>query len=505
MAAASGDGGPDWAALPAACLARGLALLPPSSAAAATGACACTCVGWRPATHDEALWRAALLTERPAAAAPGGVRASSSLGMTTRRADSCTDLPLALADAAAARAAVRAARESRARMMTGAPTRTRVLSGHTDFVRCLALQDGHWLLSAASSFAMRDCSLRLWDVRSSECAARLTGHTAPIWAMDWRGGHSPAVTGSGDGTVGVWDVESARQQQQRPPLMLRGSGSDISMVALDADGRHCAAGYRAHGFTVWRLRSDGDAPSDAPAHAAEVALHASHTSTVTSVQLSTGGEIVAVGRQDGYIEIGRVPPEGEDSSGANLSVFEVCDTTVSTLSFDEAATGPLADVILVGTSNGLYAVPQALADHVSIDCFAVATMLQSSAVTCHQQGVAGSDAVVAVGDQAGAVTLCDARMPTDGGCRRLGIASRIAFGPPILALHACGHALAVGAADGNARMYDLRALGGVAVRALASTPLPGHTHRDRLWALHLDEQRLITAGLDHDIAVRDWF
>lgn len=507
--AAAGDDGPDWAALPAACLARGLALLPPLSAAAATAAASCTCMGWRPAEQHGGLWRAALLAERPAAVAPGGLRASSTVGMTSQRADSGTEPPLAeptgdaLADAAATRAAVRAAREARERMATGTPTRTRVLRGHTDFVRCLALQDGHWLLSAASSFAMKDCSLRLWDVRSGECAARLTGHSAPIWSMDWRGGHSPAVTGSGDGTVRVWDVESARQQHQRPPLVLRGSGSEVSTVALDGAGRHCAAGYRTRGFTVWRLRSDGDAPGDAPAHAAEVALHAPHSWSVACVALSAAGHIVVVGRQDGFIAIGRVPSEDEDHPGATTSCG-VCNSSVSTLSFDETTTGPLADALVVGTAKGLYAVPYTMADHASIDPFDVATMVQSSAVTCHQQGVAGSDAVVAVGDQAGTVTLCDARMPDDG-CGRLGVASRIAFGPPILALHACGHALAVGAADGNARMYDLRALGGVDVRALASAPLPGHTHRDRLWALHLDERRLITAGLDHDIAVRDWF
>ena len=494
-AATAAPDAPDWAALPPPCLARGLALLPPAAVAAATAAAACTCVAWRAAAYDARLWRAALHGER---FPPAGVRAASTLGMAAQRAHvAAVGEATGANDAAEARAEVRAAREARARMAAATPTRTRVLRGHTDFVRCLALRDEHWLLSAASSYAMRDCSLRLWDVRSGACAARLTGHSAPIWCMDWRGAGSPAVTGSGDGTVGVWDVAAP----QRPPLLLRGGDGRVSSLALDATGQHCGGCFGDGEVVVWRLRSTGDTSKDAPAHAAEAAFRYPGSASVgVCVALSGAGDVVAWGTEDGCVVLGRVPAEGV---AADICCTEV-PYTVSTLSFDETATGPLADAVLVGTSHGLFAVPFALQaevapESVKLAFITTAQLAPGAAVTCHQQGVAGCHSVVAVGDHSGAVRLCDVRTP-EGDVVHV---TPLHAGPPLLALHAVGHVLATGAADGDARLFDLRALGGDG--AIAATLLPGHTHRERLWALHLDERRIVTAGLDHVIAVRDWF
>ena len=491
---------PDWAALPAPCLARGLALLPPSAVAAATAAAACTCVAWRAATHDARLWRAALYGER---FPPAGVRAASTLGMSAQRAhlaEQHREGAVAADDAAETRAAVCAARDARARMAAATPTRTRVLRGHTDFVRCLALRDEHMLLSAASSYALRDCSLRLWDVRSGACTARLTGHNAPIWCMFWRGGGSPAVTGSGDGTVGVWDVAAP----QRPPLLLRGGDGRASSVALDASGRHCAGCFGDGEMVVWRLRPDGDAAGDAPSHAAEVAYRcpgsdAANSSGAVCVALSGAGDVVCWGTEDGCVVMGRVPAEGV---AGDICCTEVAEA-IATLSFDNTAIGPLADAMLVGTERGLFAVPFAMMAEVLpasmlASFIGTAQLAPGAAVTCHQQGVAGCDSVVAVGDQSGLVRLCDVRTPE---CDVVHV-TPLHTGPPVLALHAVGHVLATGAADGDARLFDLRALGR---GAIAANLLQGHTHRERLWALHLDERRVVTAGLDHVIAVRDWF
>jgi WD40 repeat protein len=65
---------------------------------------------------------------------------------------------------------------------------------------CLALI----LLWASNS----DNTCKVWDVKSSECLATLTGHTGRIWSVSTNKQGSLAASASGDGTVKIWDLKS---------------------------------------------------------------------------------------------------------------------------------------------------------------------------------------------------------------------------------------------------------------------------------------------------------
>ncbi len=76
----------------------------------------------------------------------------------------------------------------------------------------------------------------VWDLESGESAlSPLTGHDGPVHAVAVakRQGRPVIVSGSGDGTVRVWDLESG-EPRGRPVLSayLSGRGSLINCNAL---------------------------------------------------------------------------------------------------------------------------------------------------------------------------------------------------------------------------------------------------------------------------------
>jgi hypothetical protein len=558
--------GPEWAALPAACLLRVLTPL----AAADVAAAACVCVAWRAAAADGRLWRGLCRAERPPR---GSVRASCSLGAAADAEATDEDGDASDDDKPAAhdwRSALRAARAARERMLAGTPTRAHVLRGHTDFVRCLAVRQG-LILTAASSVRMQDCSLRLWHLTSGACLARWTGHSGPIWCMDWRGGTGPAATGSEDGTVKLWDVAAAAASSSarsdyaeevaaedlrraeappsRPPLSLvlgaQGAGRrSVTAVALDAQSRTVAACGAWGTVVAWHLRRvaedaeeaaeaqeeagasavgqrSGAATPASPAHAASsapalcVAAGEYRGASANCLQLSRAGDLLAWGCDGGAVGVARVPSPDDVGSGsggngggpasAALS-FPTGALSVTTLSFDAAASagGPLAHALLVGSNAGLTALHGALSRGVAGD----ATL-------------PGCAAVPLLSASAGAVT-CH-QQGVGGAPAVIAAATRSgalhlvdARAPPV---HGDGSAWRAGVgstalclhACGHA-LFTGHENGGAYVWDTRSgggagpqRPVRGCApHADRLWALHADERALVTAGLDATVTVREW-
>jgi len=84
------------------------------------------------------------------------------------------------------------------------------LVGHTDYVPCLAAlpdgrSDGGKLVSGS-----KDCTVRVWDVENKQAVAVLEGHTATVTCVAVAGGDGGTriVSGSSDGSVRVWDGDS---------------------------------------------------------------------------------------------------------------------------------------------------------------------------------------------------------------------------------------------------------------------------------------------------------
>jgi len=107
------------------------------------------------------------------------------------------------------------------------------LVGHTDHVPCLAAlpdgrSDGGMLVSGS-----KDCTVRVWDVGNKKAVAVLEGHTTTVTcvAVAGGGGGTRIVSGSLDGSVRVWDGDSWS-------LMWVLAGHDRSVRHLAVVGGH---------------------------------------------------------------------------------------------------------------------------------------------------------------------------------------------------------------------------------------------------------------------------
>jgi len=349
------------------------------------------------------------------------------------------------------------------------------LRGHTDFIRCLHVC-GNVALTAASSTRLLDCSLKLWDLRTHACSATLMGHTGPIWSCAWRGGDQPAVTASEDGTVKVWadlrDGTAATQTLSCPPGERQRA---MHSVALSRDSTVVAAGSDAGSLLAWTLRcSDGEWTAQQ--------LH-SRTLCVgrfSALQLSNDGTFAAWSTTGGF-GVERLGPDAPPATPLRL-------LTTTTLSFDESCTGALSDTLLLGTDAGLLVMPGALAGIRA----QLGILGRSPPVLCHQQGAMGSCDIVLVGNNDGAVALYDVRTPS------VDVVQRFKANNPVYCLQSVGPYLASGHSDGVVIVRDMRT--GAALYSDARQ----HRHRERVWALSLDERRLVSAGLDGDVMTREF-
>jgi WD40 repeat protein/serine/threonine protein kinase len=77
----------------------------------------------------------------------------------------------------------------------------RILTGHSDIVRCLAWSpDGKRLASGSD-----DTSAKIWDVNQGREIVTLFGHAAPIYSLAWSPDGTRLATASWDMSVKVWD------------------------------------------------------------------------------------------------------------------------------------------------------------------------------------------------------------------------------------------------------------------------------------------------------------
>jgi WD40 repeat protein len=131
----------------------------------------------------------------------------------------------------------------------------RRFSGHEAPVWCVAFSDdGRFALSGAGAFsrglgevAPVDCTVRLWDVDSSDEVQRFAGHTGPVRGVAFLpGGY--ALSCGGDGTVRAWQVRTGREAGRlEAPVPLR-------CLAVTPDGACVLAGGEDGVARLWRLR-----------------------------------------------------------------------------------------------------------------------------------------------------------------------------------------------------------------------------------------------------------
>ncbi len=95
-----------------------------------------------------------------------------------------------------------------------------------------------------------DGTLRVWDVNSGQCLQTLEGHTVCVDSLALSADSRIAVSGSEDGTLRVWNLQSGRCQK----VLKEHMGFHSSLILrLSADGRTAVTGSVDNVLKVWDI------------------------------------------------------------------------------------------------------------------------------------------------------------------------------------------------------------------------------------------------------------
>lgn len=110
-----------------------------------------------------------------------------------------------------------------------------VLTGHTDWVNCLAISPNGDRVASGSE----DRTIRIWDAQSGDCVAVLRGHSKAVRSLYFSPDGNQLVSTSGDHTVRIWDLMALVA-----PLTTSDAPShaaEINQIVLSEDGQFIAS------------------------------------------------------------------------------------------------------------------------------------------------------------------------------------------------------------------------------------------------------------------------
>ena len=135
----------------------------------------------------------------------------------------------------------------------------RTLDVCSDPVLALAiLDDGTHIISCHGGYAP---AVKIWDMRTGVCEQRLTGHTDDVWSVAVSADSRRAVTSSSDGTLRVWNLRSGNCERvlivcvgkEKDPLV-RDSCRAV-LVAMTEDGQLAVSGSPDGVVRLWDLNT----------------------------------------------------------------------------------------------------------------------------------------------------------------------------------------------------------------------------------------------------------
>jgi small GTP-binding protein len=159
----------------------------------------------------------------------------------------------------------------------------RVLSGHGAAVWSIALSaDGRRVISGSG-----DGTIRVWDLIENRRPSVLKGHTNWVRAVALSADGRRAVSGSDDETVRVWDLEGST-----PPRVLKGHTGAVQAIAMSLDGRYAISASDDKTLRLWDLEGED-----------KVRILRGHTRRVMAIALSADGKFAVSGSEDKTLRV----------------------------------------------------------------------------------------------------------------------------------------------------------------------------------------------------------
>ncbi|XTV36958.1 trypsin-like peptidase domain-containing protein (plasmid) [Streptomyces sp. P10-4] len=93
--------------------------------------------------------------------------------------------------------------------------------------------------------------VRLWDVKTGQSYATLTGHTKPVETLAFSPDGTTLATGSKDGTVRLWDTRVGVSR-----ATFTGPSREVTSVAFSPDGTTLATGGDEGSTRLWDVRTE---------------------------------------------------------------------------------------------------------------------------------------------------------------------------------------------------------------------------------------------------------
>ena len=210
----------------------------------------------------------------------------------------------------------------------GEDPKSKILTGHSGWVRSIAFSPDGEVLASASS----DRTIKLWDYETGDCLRTYTGHQSSVYSIAFSSAGDLIVSGSGDRTVKLWDCYSDTcvktlygQTNEVCSVAVSSDNQTIACVSLDQTMRlwnyhHGQCLKTWYGHTDWALpvafssnqRLLASGSNDKTVHlwdwhtGACLKTLQGHTDFVYTVAFSPDGQILASGSTDSSVRLWNV-------------------------------------------------------------------------------------------------------------------------------------------------------------------------------------------------------
>jgi WD40 repeat protein/serine/threonine protein kinase len=157
----------------------------------------------------------------------------------------------------------------------------RTFEGHTSWVHAVALtSDGRVAISGSG-----DGTLRAWDLESNRSVRSFARHRGPIRAVAITPDGRRVISASDDHTLRVWDLDSGRSLRT-----LRGHSDAVSVVNITSHGCRAISASSDKTLRIWNLQS-GQSVQTLPGHTDRLNAVAVTPDGVRAVSASSDGTL----------------------------------------------------------------------------------------------------------------------------------------------------------------------------------------------------------------------